>query len=465
MLALLLLAVLASHVLLARAYLFGDEHYYLTESYFTSRGMLIYRDFFDNHSPGIAYIGLAALLFRGQELFAARLIAAAAQVAAAALVFAFAARAYGEKAGLAAAFFYASLELSVGGIWFITEPFLAAACAASALLAWEYFSAGRRAGFLFAAGLLAGLAVLFKQPALLFAVFLPAYAIWRRAPLRDTALLAAGILLPILCAALFFLANGALQDAAYGTVLFNLTVKGVRDADVRFQFYQELAALVPFFVLLLLMAWRCREGRQDALAVFLLGWAVSACAVALPRYVGYHLMAAFPPVAIFLGGLVRDAGLGWNLRAGAVDNALRLAVAYILLAVVLLMPASIIAGGALQRGQQERDQVADYLGANCNLSRGLFGFPGFGGYYAVDATPATYYLEFSPWLVNDEVDARTVGDLERKAPDCVAFSPQAAEYLRSEEITPGIYSYLKANYAPAASFADGSAQVLRRRGT
>ncbi|MDD5317311.1 MAG: glycosyltransferase family 39 protein [Candidatus ainarchaeum sp.] len=464
-LALILAAQLACHAAFSKALVFGDEGYYANEADFVSRGMVIYRDFFDNHSPGIAYAGAAGFAVFGRSFESGRLVVALVQAAATVAVFYFASRLYGNFAGTVAAGYYAAAEVLMGGFWFITEQFLAFFILLSAFCAWQYFSAREkpRGRDIFLAGFFAGVALLFKQPAACFAAALAAFAASDKASARGVPLLLAGIMLPVALASAYFLASGALPQAAYGVLLFNFGVKGMRDADFSLLFTPfSLLQMAPLLVGAAPLAWKAAKGGWSRLDAFLFAWIACAAMAAFPRFTTYHLMAALAPAAIIFSGAAEGALSADGREAGWRGAALRGAIAFFALDALAVAAVAALSG---QMGDEisAYSQVESYVHAHCGLSEGVFGFPG-GAYFFMNATPATYYLEFSPWLVSPEIEADTIAELEEKRPDCAVVWNRWLELSESRTATPRLYAYVEDNYGGAWPAPGGEFTVLKRNG-
>ncbi len=196
-------------------------------------------------------------------------------------------------------------------------------------------------GRVFLAGLLTGLATLYKVPA---AVVLPAWAAGladRRAPgrtARDVVLLAAGTALPWALAAGWFAAHGALHDMVEAAFLYNRVYarvlgEGLSLVSIAGAMVAQLFRALPMVSLAGVVGLVAVLARRRSAAAFLAGWfLLAAVAVVLERQLaGYHFLLVVPPLALLaahglamIGRTLREPG---RARAAAALAALALLVA------------------------------------------------------------------------------------------------------------------------------------------
>lgn len=201
-------------------------------------GGVLYRDAIDQRTP-LSYFAVAGVFacFGENNLAAVRAGVAGVIAATAFLLFLAGRRLQGPAAGIAAAAAYALLSssaLSRGDAYAANTEWLVAgfSTAAAAVFLGGGTNPGSRRLLLTGAAL--GCSFLSKQPALLdlaAPAAAMAYAAWSQPESRRTVLLrwlalAAGWWLPVLLAAVYFLAHGALADAIFCTWTYNLRFYG-----------------------------------------------------------------------------------------------------------------------------------------------------------------------------------------------------------------------------------------------
>jgi len=385
--ALLLLAALLAGVFWLRGPSLGFRQWNVDESIHAViartllDGGVLYRDAVDLRAPLTYYAEAAVFAVAGENnLWAVRALVAGLIAGTAWSLF-LAARALGRPAGgLAAAVLYAVLTtcLFQPEDAFASNPewFLAFfTAAAAAVFLGDARPSARR---VFLTGALLGLGFLAKQPGLLELAAPAATLAWwgarRRLTVRETgvraAALLAGWLAPVLLAALYFAAHGALGDAIFYSWTYNLRYYGPEiDTAAR------LAALfVPFRLLLghaqivLLALWLAGAGvlryrlmqraptpeeeASNPAAVYLFAWSAAALAGAASsgRDFGHYVIQFLPAFALGAGlAFGRVATLGFSPGRRAWRRAVALVIAV----------AAVVALGRMIPGQRHRTLPAD----------------------------------------------------------------------------------------------------------
>lgn len=302
-------------------------------------GGVLYRDAIDQRTPLTYYLVAAVYAIAGVNNLHALHVVVALLVAATALNLLLAARAWGRAgAGAWAAGLYVALSTCVlyegDANAFNTEWALAFFTS----LAAAFFAGGGArpaTGRLLATGAALGLAFLSKQPALLDAavpVIGLAWFAWRRPEERRglawrVALVASGFLAPVLAAAAYFAAHGALRDAVYYTWTYNLTVYGPEISPTErlsalLHFWRMILAGAPLVLVALLAALPlaarqlaqrspdAREQRDEPLLLYTVAWSVTAVGAAMSsgRSFDHYLIQALPPLCLVAGWLLARIG-------------------------------------------------------------------------------------------------------------------------------------------------------------
>jgi 4-amino-4-deoxy-L-arabinose transferase-like glycosyltransferase len=290
---LILAAQLVLHAMLITALFFPDEAHFFAYTWLTTKGLVIYRDFFDNHPPLIEFIAAIPMKLFGATVPVVRSLSMLSQLGAAAVVFFMARKLYGDRAAVAAAMFYAGFEVMYFGFDFTIEPFLALSLplAAFTLIVWQEKKEGR---MLALAGILLGLSLLLKPQSAVFAA-IAAFLAWRESGMKAAAKMVAWALLPIAVVALYFLANGALAEFLYDTVLANAL--GSRSATKLFLMPYEWAVLAVSMPFAAAFAALCAKRMRKAELVLLLLFG-SSLLFALPRIDLFHFLPALPALSV-----------------------------------------------------------------------------------------------------------------------------------------------------------------------
>jgi len=237
-------------------------------------GDLPYRDAWDQKPPAIHYTyALMRALWPGDGAVGAADLLAAGAVAW--LLYRIGAVTGSPPAGAVAAVLFLLLSnpslTRLGGIRLRAqcETFIAVVAAGGLLLLLDR-AAGTRPLKALAAGLLFGVAFLFKYNAGIYLVsgVLAAW-LWRRIAWRDLAWVGAGFALPLVVVGAIFAAGGALGDLYAATITYNLRYSGETYAG-------------PFAVVRYLLAFPIERASVDAL------WTVggAGCLILIPSAVG-----------------------------------------------------------------------------------------------------------------------------------------------------------------------------------
>jgi hypothetical protein len=373
------LAFVALVVLRAPEPLGLDQGLFACFGRFVPEGWVPYRDVFDHKAPAVFYTyALADLLFGRAPggVFVLEAFALAAMLVVGGIL---GARLGDRWTGLATALFLLAGLWSPawGGYWSRAQPeeWLALPLLGAAWIALR--GEDRRAALF--AGLLVGLAGSFKLAALVVAVAWPCYWIARhgaRAAVPRSLVFAFGAALPLVMAALYFVAVGAGAEAweavfGYKTAYLAVSRDAVPWTTALVAVPRELAIRLPFALITGAIGLGVFAARRDPRGVLVGVWLLAAAAAVVVQYQSpnYHFLLIVPPLALAAGtGLVSLV-----LALGAPRRVLRVAAA---LALLVAVPSAVGTAGtwwrelaphrALISGEITRE---DFLG---RLRRGTF---------------------------------------------------------------------------------------------
>ena len=178
MLAMLLLVQAILFLALSDSRPFYDEGIYLTGSWLYSQGTMPYSGFFESKPIGIFATGALLFSLLPSILLSARMLMLLIGLVSTALVFLIAKKTFDEKTALASAVFFVFLSVVFGNFWFVIEPFVAFLALLS-VFCYVTFLEKESKKWLALANLFAVSTVLFKQTAILIAVFFILFFLYR----------------------------------------------------------------------------------------------------------------------------------------------------------------------------------------------------------------------------------------------------------------------------------------------
>ena len=316
-----LVALCAATLALRVAYVFAypfdsDEPQHLHVAWAWTKGLLPYRDVFDNHTPLFHILSAPLVALIGETpriLVLMRLAMIPLSAATLWGSFLLGRRLFGTRAGLWSAvlcglsptFFFKSLEYRADVLW------AALWVLAIAVLLDERL--GARRGF--CGGLLLGacLAVSLKTTMLLAALAIASAGVWvlspraggdaRRRAVAFAASVMGGLVIPPLAIVLFFTARGALRELIYCTVEHNML------SDVgRWGFSRRPLLLLPILALLLAAARfiirRFPGGGRAAFLLLLAGSQYLLLSTLWPVHTRQDLLPFYPLFTVLLAGIL-----------------------------------------------------------------------------------------------------------------------------------------------------------------
>lgn len=425
------------HFGLRRAFFFSDEGFYLTYGWLTFKGWTPYEDFFDNHFPGIHYVGALLFTMFGPSFEMTRIVVGLTWAITTITVFGIAKEFYDERMALMASSLLVLLELSSGGVWYVIEPFIALL---SSLAILSFIRGGRMDVLL--AGIFAGMTLIFKQPALPFFVFLAMYAFVKQ---RRALLFLSGSALPFLAFSLHLLNSGSLVSFIQDSVIFNILVKGLRDAGA-----YVVGCSDPFVICAWLILITASLSVKDGKGL-IIGWFLTSSFFAFPRFSLFHLLPAAPPLSILAAS-----------TSGRMRRAVVLYIGAFLLLTIMLMAHV----GFGRDDGLERSPPVLFIKERVPLEEKVVVLP-FSPwmYFFSQREPAIHRVSIEPWTVDVKIEREMIEEMEGTDFKYLIYHEAKLSTLsgeqRLEDYAPMLKEYIKENYEEVERM--GYVTVMKRR--
>ncbi len=448
-----------------------DEGVYATVAQGLLDGKVPYRDLFDNKPPLVyGWYAISFALF-GENVFAPRIVASVFLSITAVLLYQQARLAMPKGAAYSAAILFA---ISTGLPWVAlhanTEAYMLLPLMGS-LLAFTVGMKRGHSGWFFAAGILAGLAMMTKQVAMwnLLALAMVALVWHHRAhglgwrSVAPVFWLFAGTLISLAAVALPFALTGSLDDFLYATLSYNwVYVRLITWADrLRYMgaIIYFLAVAAPFVagaLAGLIVMWRRRAQAMDYALIL---WAVaSAIGVASGgRFFPHYFLQLMPSLAVLTGIMIYDRfanGGNQMLSRPAWMIALFLIVVSVgTTTVVYLAPRQaeqqIISTVFYQKEWENHSrELGAYIKARTAPDDLIFNYGRESQvYFYADRQPSVPY--FYDWVYQYEEGSldKVIGDLEETKPVYIIDSLQAPLFKDWYESHPAEFTeFLDAHY-------------------
>jgi 4-amino-4-deoxy-L-arabinose transferase-like glycosyltransferase len=331
-----------------------DQGVYATIAWGLQHGLDLYRDLWEQKPPGIYLTYLSGFLMFGNRPSSIFLIEYLAAVLTVLLVFDIARRLVSVRFAALAALMVAvgtlpAARFGYGGFLerSVTETFVTPLAAASAWAAVQAYLRARDQWGL-AAGLLIGIAGVYKQTAL---IYWPALIVWTWL-VADTArairfglYAMAGVVIAPLLTLVWLWTQGVLADAWIAVVEYNLAYLALGDRGFLFSLDRfahevwrrmktdEVWALGTLAAVVAASMWRWRSAKPGPLALLGIVWLGAALTATLangPRFFTTYFMTSLVPLSLLSAWLLhRIAGL--QGRARIVSGLLVLALAGVML--------------------------------------------------------------------------------------------------------------------------------------
>lgn len=270
-----------------------DEIVFLDSARQLVEGAVPYVGFVDNKPPGIYLTLVPFAHLVGEHVWVLRLMVFLVNMLSSLLIMKVGERAFGKKEGIYAAVLFLFLTPVFHGNYVLTEPFMMLF-----LLLAVYIGIGSQNSILIA-GICAGIAVLYKQPAFLTALALGSIVYVRtKHSIRAVIAYISGMLLPIIVLGIYLSVNNALIAGFWEVVIVN--VRSYHPAPLH-QLIQGLGKiLVPILgILAILILQRKYLTRSRSLLVL----ALAAMPVLLFRPYHHYWMQILPFATLILVSL------------------------------------------------------------------------------------------------------------------------------------------------------------------
>jgi hypothetical protein len=449
----------------------------ILQPWLLQRGFVMYENISDIHSPMMSLVLAMLRQVMPDGLRLARLVLVALLALSTILTFAVGWRKAGWLYGLWAAGFVAAWSPSFRFDILWHETFLAVLYLLLFLL-YDTSNSHRSAKSSLLAGFLGGVAVLFKQHAILvFGVFViwSAGTNWyfhRSIPLllREVGFLGAAALVPVVaCLVYEDLQAGSLAGLVKWTVDYPLT------SD-----YKSLAALSPTTSQLKIVASSCllvpaaiacgvasiRNGDKAWLDIGLgLVLALASSATAYPRFELFHLQAALPLLASLSAvTFAYLLGLGRLPRFFPMTILIALSGFWLLTAGAAYKP--ILSPPAQQTVHQYSELVplAREIRKRIGPTDCLYIFPDTEEvsnlYYLLQCDPPKFWIFSYPWYMDQPTKNRIIATLQASPPQWVAYFPNR---WSAEKTAPEIVAYIQDHYERTTFQSDAADMQLFMR--
>ena len=456
----------------------ADEGMHFTIGERLVAGDVLYRDLFENHTPGVDWLLAAAFKVTGANLLVGRFLAVgAATLTVAGLIaagrqldFAQPRRANGKKAtpwaGLLAALLFASAPLPIFWSRFVTqESFETAFAVLSIACVLRGLKKGTRRWWLFAGGM-AGLALLIKVSGLILVGTLGLFvSIWwlkerNRRPVQAGLFIAAGFVLALLPLGLVLILQRTGDD------FFHL-LSGVDrlapllDWQHKLSILQDWAVKRPFVPLALLGGLLALLARQPA-ALLLLIWAGAEWIVLLlPTRINFDWggFSHYALPAVAAASLLAGSSLAWIRGALAARSRPVLALA----GLTLLLAGATLPGLAQDLDYVVRETTYPLPDTTAETTAGralalvtphqepVMVFANSIFYHRADRPPASRYFHYPSYLPASSLAAESEAELTAalNSPDVGAV---LLSRVHSDRLPQALHNALFEKWTPAAIF-------------
>jgi len=198
-----------------------DEGVFLSIADGISNDRILYLDFFDHKPPGIYFLLATVLLFFGKNIFFIKIILLLFNILSAFFVFLFAEK-IKKGIGLLGSFLFLFSLIFFEGNYIIAEPFMVTFILFSFYFLLKYFDSDKNY-YLLLAGFTSGLALLFKQTAIVNLIIFLFFLLSEKRKSKDVFYYLLGVIIPWLFAFLYLIDKGALKESINQIIVLNFT--------------------------------------------------------------------------------------------------------------------------------------------------------------------------------------------------------------------------------------------------
>jgi len=414
-----------------------DEGVFLAIGRGIAHGNLPYRDFFDHKPPGIYFLFAALYKLFSNHLLAFQLTLIVTIALSALLVYLIAKK-LGSN-GLLAAIFFLWLNLVFQGNYLIAEPFMAALLVfAVFLILGQDISAEKTKKIpLFASGFFLGLAILFKQTAIISIAAIFIWLIWRKQWSRLLPIII-GFIVPLASLAWYFSFNNLWQDAWAQIVTYNFNYYPAQNIfKVIWQLLPSFLWTLPIWILAAIFTLKLFRKRVDLLSnpdnkrlVAML--AIFPIPALLLRHYQHYWLQIAPFVSIMAAGIMNQEFRIKNYKISLIVYFVAMFTAIIFICCFL--------SSNLQKYQDER-KIEKFLEQKNQTFYSENQFIGF--YFLADKNPPSRYLyltEIDDW--SEQAEDKTLDTIKNSQP--LIVWPADSNYAYAKDLQ----SYIFANYKP-----------------
>ena len=439
-------------------------------SWIISKGFLPYRDFFENHNPGVYYISGLLFRFFGLDLKYVRWEVTMVMALNTILLFLLARRCFNSFTGIIAALFFVLLEFQFygNGLWFeqFVLPFLLMAANVLSRAQPDNAKSGHITKRYLLAGFLLGLGAVVKQP-VLWNVLGIASLLLGWATIRKTVspsklaflifVLGVGFAGPLLLNFLYLVLQGGWREYLYGAIYVPLL-------DWHLYRYPGLSYIFRFLfwgvisVVFLCASTVQKENHSSFSSWLLAGLFLTSVLFDFPTHGKLHLIPAVAFVSIFVAYLF--VHLNW--RSVWLYTVLLPFLVWTITGHVRFLKDAW--GEKYKMTREISWKAALWVKENTQPNERIYAPGNLHFYFFSDRLPASYNPYLYAWLLRGQYGVDSIiKDLEQEKPRFV-FLPkdQVLGGESSTKIADAIFRYIFLNYE-ATLVLDGDIQVFQRR--
>lgn len=438
LLKLLLLSIVAIHLLLLYHMQFFPYPELFVYSYLTTKGLLPYKQIFDQHFPGLMFFPVNFYTLGMTTPFAARFWHLGVVAATHALIFLVSKKVLKlKKWSILPNIFYLVWQPYYEGYALWIDSFMPLF-----LLPAYYFLAKYKKGnekYLVFSGLLLGVAIVFKQVMIPVVGILIIYLLAKYKNLKKIYYLVAGVAAPCFLMFLYLASIGVVKDFYFWTIKFNLTTfsqMGRKNPDLGGLLKASVFFALPIFYFFYLFIKRSLNEKGLLLSLFF----ISSLIFAYARFDFIHLQPALAFGVIIFAPLVK------KLKKEYVFFALP---SYVLFAAYLLVPfyRLSISGRTFFFGEFEAklsNEVVRYASKNDSI----FAFATTPHLYVLTETlpPGQVFVFPFPWFSVD-AEEKILEGIKKDMPKVVVRNKKASvQDFNLVSFMPQISEFVDENY-------------------